>query len=136
MLFPSGCLTLDRRARRGRAMGSFPSLARRASVTTLFAPCFSICRDFSEFSRLFAAPMRFPPNRQVMACLLWAIFTASVATGEEPELVFSLRTWEGEYQTKDIPGGVESTPTVGAIYRIKGDGTGLTKVAQPGKDAN
>ena len=26
------------------------------------------------------------------------------------ELVFSLKTWEGEYATKDIPGGVQSTP--------------------------
>ncbi|MBC7852337.1 MAG: PD40 domain-containing protein [Pirellulaceae bacterium] len=80
--------------------------------------------------------MRFPPNRRVLACLLWAIFTASLVAGEEPELVFSLRTWDGEYHSKDIPGGVETTPSVGAIYRIKADGTGLTKVAQPGKDAN
>lgn len=70
------------------------------------------------------------------AFLLSAIFNGLVAADEIPELVFSLRTWEGEYHSKDIPGGVETTPTVGAIYRIKADGTGLTKVAQPGKDAN
>ncbi|MGI8978780.1 MAG: hypothetical protein ACR2FY_06110 [Pirellulaceae bacterium] len=80
--------------------------------------------------------MNFHPSSRILACLLWAIFTAWAAAGEEPELVFSLRTWEGEYQSKDIPGGVETTPTIGAIYRIKGDGTGLAKVAQPGQDAN
>jgi TolB protein len=66
----------------------------------------------------------------------WPVIGAEVPEAQIPEIVFSLRTWEGEYQTKDIPGGVESTPSVGAIYRVKVDGTGLTKVAQPGKDAN
>jgi Tol biopolymer transport system component len=80
--------------------------------------------------------MNLQPCCRILACLLCALFTAPVAADEEPELVFSLRTWEGEYHSKDIPGGVETTPAVGAIYRIKVDGTGLTKVAQPGKDAN
>src|ERR1700736_984037 len=34
---------------------------------------------------------------------------------EQGELVFSVKTWEGEYSSKDVPGGVESTPAVGAI---------------------
>jgi len=31
-------------------------------------------------------------------------------------LVFSVRTWEGEYASKDIPGGVWTTPTQSALY--------------------
>lgn len=54
--------------------------------------------------------------------------------GAEPALVFSVRTWEGEYASKDVPGGVETTPVVGAIYAIRPDGSGLRKVVPPGKN--
>jgi Tol biopolymer transport system component len=50
--------------------------------------------------------------------------------------VFSLKTWEGEYFSRDIPGGVETTPVVGAIYSMKGDGTGLRKVVSLGKNTD
>jgi TolB protein len=50
--------------------------------------------------------------------------------------VFSVKTWDGEYSSKDIPGGVESTPSVGAIYTIGSDGTGLKKIAQLGKNTD
>ena len=43
-----------------------------------------------------------------------------------------MRTWEGEYASRDVPGGVESTPTVGAIYTVNADGTGLKRVVPPG----
>ncbi|HZU36679.1 MAG TPA: hypothetical protein VFA18_12250 [Gemmataceae bacterium] len=38
------------------------------------------------------------------------------------ELVFSVKTWQGDYTTKDLPGGVASTSVVGAIYSRAGDG--------------
>ncbi len=51
-------------------------------------------------------------------------------------LVFSVKTWAGDYYSKDVPGGVETTPAVGAIYSIKADGTGLTMIAQLGKNTD
>jgi Tol biopolymer transport system component len=50
------------------------------------------------------------------------------------DLVFALRTWTGEYFSKDIPGGVETSPVTSAIYTIGTDGTGLKKVVGLGKD--
>src|SRR5262249_22307086 len=38
----------------------------------------------------------------------------------------------GEYTSRDVPGGVESTPTVGAIYTLNPDGTGLKQIVPPG----
>ena len=55
---------------------------------------------------------------------------------EQQELVFSAKTWEGDYSSKDVPGGVETTPVVGAIYAVKGDGTGLKKVVGLGKNTD
>jgi Tol biopolymer transport system component len=55
---------------------------------------------------------------------------------ERGELVFSVRTWEGDYASKDIPGGVKSTPVVGTVYSIKSDGTGLKKLAAVGKNTD
>ena len=60
------------------------------------------------------------------------LLLASFAQAAEPGLVFSVRTWEGEYASRDVPGGVESTPTVGAIYTVNADGTGLKQVVPPG----
>jgi Tol biopolymer transport system component len=47
-------------------------------------------------------------------------------------MVFSVRTWEGEYASRDVPGGVESTPAVGAIYTVNADGSGLRQIVPPG----
>jgi sialidase-1 len=55
---------------------------------------------------------------------------------EQEELVFSVKTWEGDYFSKDVPAGVEGTPVVGAIYSVKGDGTGLRKVVALGKNTD
>jgi Tol biopolymer transport system component len=63
----------------------------------------------------------------VAVCL--AIPSGSQAAG--PGLVFSVRTWDGEYASRDVPGGVESTPTVGSIYTVNADGTGLKRVVPP-----
>ncbi len=52
------------------------------------------------------------------------------------DLVFSLKAWEGEYASKDVPGGVATTPVVGAIWSVKGDGTGLRKVVALGKNTD
>ncbi len=70
------------------------------------------------------------------------------AAGEEPdpggrprpsaggELVFSVKTWEGEYQSKDVPGGVETTAVRGVIYTARADGTGLTKLIDRGENTD
>jgi Tol biopolymer transport system component len=55
---------------------------------------------------------------------------------KQRELVFSVKTWEGDYSSKDVPGGVETTPVVGAIYSVKEDGTGLHKVVAIGKNTD
>jgi TolB protein len=52
------------------------------------------------------------------------------------ELVFSLKTWEGDYASKDVPGGVETTPAIGAIYSVKSDGSGVKKLAALGKNTD
>ncbi len=64
------------------------------------------------------------------------LFHPAVARAQQPGLVFSVRTWKGEYFSKDIPGGVETTPVVGAIYTVHADGTGLAKIAQLGRNTD
>ncbi len=58
------------------------------------------------------------------------------AATQQEELLFSVKTWKGEYFSKDVPGGVESTPITGAIYAIKADGAGLRKVVALGKNTD
>ncbi len=38
-------------------------------------------------------------------------------------IVFSLRQWEGEYATSDVPGGVAATPFTSALYVVPADGS-------------
>src|SRR5207247_3594298 len=67
------------------------------------------------------------------------LLVAPVRAAERPEqaeLVFSAKSWEGDYTSKDVPGGVETTPVVGAIYSVKSDGTGLKKVVALGKNTD
>ncbi|MFO0797602.1 MAG: hypothetical protein U0804_08990 [Gemmataceae bacterium] len=61
-----------------------------------------------------------------------ALLLAAPAHAAGPGLVFSVRTWEGEYESRDVPGGVEATPTLGSIHAVRADGTGLTRVVAPG----
>ncbi len=74
------------------------------------------------------------------AFLLLASTTTTVVIADEdgaPGMIaFAARRWEGDYRSRDIPGGVETTPVVGSIYTVKADGTGLRKVVEPGRDAN
>jgi Tol biopolymer transport system component len=56
--------------------------------------------------------------------------------GQGDGLVFSVRTWQGAYFSKDVPGGVQTTPIVGAIYTVKRGGTGLKKVVELGKNTD
>lgn len=63
--------------------------------------------------------------------LLFLVAFVSNARGAEPELVFSVKRWEGEYSTTDVPGGVKSTPTLGSIHTIRADGTGLKTLVPP-----
>jgi sialidase-1 len=69
---------------------------------------------------------------ETITCARFALDTLA----QPGELVFSLKTWEGEYASKDVPGGVETTPVVGTIYRVRDDGTGLTKVVGLGKNTD
>src|SRR5438477_6959905 len=70
--------------------------------------------------------------------LLIAVFllAAPRVRAAEPGLVFSVKTWEGEYASKDVPGGVESTPTLGAIYTVNADGSELKQLVPPGKSTD
>src|SRR5262249_40538062 len=58
------------------------------------------------------------------------------AAAAELALVFSVKTWEGEYASADIPGGVKSTPTLGAIYTINSDGGGLRQIVPAGQSTD
>ncbi len=69
-------------------------------------------------------------------CLAIVLLTVPLVRAGEPGLVFSVKTWEGEYTSKDVPGGVETTPVTGAIYTINADCTGLRKIIQPGKNTD
>lgn len=52
---------------------------------------------------------------------------------EKRQLVFALRTWQGQYASWDVPGGVKTTATESAVYRVSEDGGELSqmKVAAP-----
>jgi Tol biopolymer transport system component len=65
-----------------------------------------------------------------------AIATLLAAGAEQDELVFSVKTWQGEYSSSDVPGGVEATPTTGSIYAVKTNGAGLRKVVALGKNTD
>jgi Tol biopolymer transport system component len=82
-----------------------------------------------------AITVRSPVSRIAPRILLRALLSFFLLAGNplaidaaEPALLFSVKTWEGEYASKDVPGGVESTPTRGAIYAVKADGTGLKQI--------
>lgn len=62
--------------------------------------------------------------------------SAAAAAAEPPDLVFSVKRWQGEYESRDIPGGVESTPAVGSIHSIRADGSDLKKVAELGRSTD
>lgn len=52
-------------------------------------------------------------------------------------IAFSLWKWQGDYYSRDIPGGVEVAPHTGSIYTVNADGSEPYCVfSQPGRDAN
>jgi TolB protein len=52
------------------------------------------------------------------------------------ELVFSVKTWQGDYTSRDVPGGVKTTPVEAAIYTVRANGTGLKKLTDLGKNTD
>jgi Tol biopolymer transport system component len=68
--------------------------------------------------------------------VLWTgpalLLGCSVAASAAPEIVFSVRKWDGEYATEDIPGGVRITPCTASIHAIQAEGTGLRQVVDLG----
>ena len=68
--------------------------------------------------------------------ILVLLLLCTRARAETSELIFSVKSWEGGYSSKDVPGGVEATAVVGAIYRINADGSGLQRLVQLGKNTD
>jgi len=80
-----------------------------------------------------------PRSRFISTAFLFLVLVMPLRTaagGLTGELVFSLKTWEGDYASRDVPGGVEATSVAGAIYSVKGDGSGLRKVVSLGKNTD
>lgn len=70
----------------------------------------------------------------MVAILLTPLAVWADATG--PALVFSVKAWEGDYASSDVAGGVQTTPTLGAIYTIHADGSGLNRLVPPGPNTD
>jgi Tol biopolymer transport system component len=72
------------------------------------------------------------------ALLLPAPSSADGQGRDEPSgvLVFSVKTWDGDYTSRDVPGGVKTSPVEGAIYTVRADGTGLKKLTDLGKNTD
>ena len=64
------------------------------------------------------------------------VLLSCACPGLGADLVFSVRTWTGEYYSKDVPGGVEPSPIEGAIYTVRADGTGLKKLVAVGRNTD
>lgn len=47
-------------------------------------------------------------------------------------LIYAVRSWEGDYISRNIPGGVETTPVRSELWRISFDGTDPTRIRIPG----
>src|SRR5690349_17926761 len=81
--------------------------------------------------------MRWPTMTVVLSAASLLLSASLRAEPVPPEaggtLVFSVKTWEGEYSSQDVPGGVKSTPTQGAIYTISAGGGEPKLVAKSGK---
>lgn len=52
------------------------------------------------------------------------------------QLVFSLRSWTGDYTTHDVPGGVAVSPNTCVICTINADGSGLQQLTGLGPSAD
>lgn len=74
--------------------------------------------------------------RAVLAIVLLTVADEPTIAAEPGEIVFSVKRWDGEYATRDIPGGVDSTPVVGSIYSVRSDGSDLRKVIELGRSTD
>lgn len=68
----------------------------------------------------------------ILAAAVWPPCSAS-ASGL---IAFSVRRWDGEYHSRDVPGGVETTPVAGSIHTVRADGSVERKVVELGRDTN
>src|ERR1043165_1231042 len=82
-------------------------------------------------------------SRSILLCLLAASWPTDgfSLSAQEPasaaeELVFSVRTWKGEYFSRDISGGVETSPITSTIYTVRTDGTALKEIVRLGKSTD
>jgi Tol biopolymer transport system component len=65
------------------------------------------------------------------------IFPTSAIEPESAGLIaFAVRRWDGEYRSRDVPGGVETTPVVGSIHTVRLDGSKPRKIVDLGRDTN
>jgi Tol biopolymer transport system component len=65
-----------------------------------------------------------------------APLSSATEPGSPGLIAFAVRRWEGEYQSRDVPGGVETTPVVGSIHVVGLDGSGPRKIVELGRDSN
>lgn len=66
----------------------------------------------------------------VCACLVTSAFADEPDKTATGEIVFSVRRWEGEYTSGDVPGGVKTTPSTAAIYTVRADGSQLRPIVE------
>jgi Tol biopolymer transport system component len=65
------------------------------------------------------------------------LLVTTARTAEKPGLLaIAVRRWEGEYRSRDVPGGVETTEVEGEIDTVLSDGSSLRRVVGPGQDCN
>ncbi|HEV3256791.1 MAG TPA: hypothetical protein VG013_07930, partial [Gemmataceae bacterium] len=105
------------------SMAAQTTIARHATLARLGA--YLAIAAVQLFAGLLAGPAAEPRRAKQLN-----------ARPEQEELVFSVKTWNGEYFSRDVPGGVEATPVTGAIYAVKAGGAGLRKVVALGKNTD
>jgi Tol biopolymer transport system component len=74
-----------------------------------------------------------PPRRHsrtgwMAIFLVFLLHAEGSVHAEDDWLAFSVRKWEGEYESQDVPGGVKTTPSTSSIYSIRADGTDFKKL--------
>jgi Tol biopolymer transport system component len=81
--------------------------------------------------------MRFLNGPALLVISLVVSVISSAPAAEPPGLIaFALRRWDGEYRSRDVPGGVETTRVSGSIWTIRSDGSELRQIVPPDQDAN
>jgi TolB protein len=75
-------------------------------------------------------------RRGFLTASAFPLFAGADNSNDADQLVLSLKTWEGDYTSKDVPGGVETTPVHGAVYAVQADGTCLKKLVELGQNTD